>query len=308
MAILLGTPTSTAVVTQAASEWRSTQPKLTGWDGSEFDLSSVAGGVLLMRGGFRGWNMPPIERRSTVSPSVAGSRWRGYRVAEREVFLPLYVFHHGGSQAWTELDSALWRIFNPGKTLTLSFTRADGSTRTLRCRYADDGDPSYDMAPSQVGWMRYGVTCVAEDPFWKGEQEPRTFFDGADDDFYNSGAAPPYRISPANKMATANIDNAGDEPAWPVWTVRGPFTTVSVGIGNRLVTVTANVAAGQSRTIDTSPAAQFLVDQAGVERNGELTAINFAPVPAGTSVPLSVSMVGTGSVDVSLQPLFWRAW
>jgi hypothetical protein len=307
MTVLLAAPTATPEVERAQSEWVGLRPTWTGWDGSKWDFASIQGGVMLLRGGVRGWSMPPVEHKTSQSPAVAGSMWRGYRVAEREVFWPLYVWRRDGSQAWIEHDRAFWRTMHPGKTGVWSVTHPDGTVRSLACRFASDNDAAYDRAPSHVGWMKYGITLVAEQPFWTGLPITRTFSTSAASDFFGAGA-PPFTISSGNTLASAAIDNPGDEAAWPVYTLRGPFTSASVGVAGRAVEVPFSMADGESLVIDTRPTAQTAITGVGLERTGDLGAVQFAPIPAGSSVPLTVSMVGTGSVEVSIQALYHRAW
>jgi hypothetical protein len=40
----------------------------------------------------------------------------------------------------------------------------------------------------------------------------------------------------------------------------------------------------------------------GADRSAELTAVDFAEIPPGEVVPLTITMSGTGSVDVSIVP------
>ena len=70
----------------------------TGGDGSSWDLTRRSDGVWLMPG-FRGLRMPPLDRFVSDSPSVDGSRWRGNRVLEREVFWPGAPRSVGGDAA-----------------------------------------------------------------------------------------------------------------------------------------------------------------------------------------------------------------
>ena len=282
----------------------------TGWDGSEWDLSGLGSGVSL-GSGVRGLTMPPVQRFSTDSPGVAGSRWRGFRTQEREVFWPLRVYHEAKSQEWIEYDRALWATMHPARTGVWTVTHPDGSSRSLTLRCVDDGSHAFDTDPALLGWARYAVTLVAEQPYWEGEPltrswktvDPKPFFGGV-----VGGKGPTFYISSGSTLGNATMDNPGDVDAWPVWTIYGPTSSVSVGVGGKLVTVPFAIADGDSLTIDTRPSAQTAFTAAGVEMTSQLSAFNFAPVPSGQSVPLSLSMVGNGVVQAALTPLHLRAW
>ncbi len=71
--------------------WAGLQVTWTGWDGSVWELSSSDSPVWLTPEGTRGLSMPPVDRYTSEAPAVAGSRWRGYRVAGRG---PGVVGHH----------------------------------------------------------------------------------------------------------------------------------------------------------------------------------------------------------------------
>lgn len=281
----------------------------TGWDGSVWDLLTYAdSGVLLMRG-VRGLGKPTHDRYSSQSPALAGSRWRGYRTTEREVFWPVAVYADTANSRWVATDRAFWRTMHPGRPGTWTITQPSGEVRSLVCRFVDDGAQVFDVDPLTAGWTAYGVTLVAdEQPFWSGQTITRTFRASAASDFYGGSGGPPFYISSASTLASAAITNPGDVEAYPVWTITGPTTSVSVGLAGNLVDVPFTLATGVSLVIDSRPTAQTAVDSLGVERTAELGSANFAAIPPGESVPLTLTMAGTGIVQVDLTPLYDRAW
>jgi hypothetical protein len=296
--------------------WSGLQVTWSGGDGSVWELSSATSPVWLSRGGTRGLSMPKVDRYTSESPAVAGSRWRGRRVAERSVFWPLLVYGgRPGEREWVEVDSAFWASLHPDLVGEWSISQRDGTTRRLRCRYDDDGEQSYDLDPTVQGWAAYGVSLVAEDPFWRGSAIVRTFDTAAAQPFYGGdsggGLGPPLYVSSNTSAATASIDNPGDEPAWPVWTAWGPFTSVSLSVAGRTVSLPITLMTGKSVTVDTRPDRLTAVDSDGNDRVGDLGAIAFAPVPRGTSVPLGISVPGSSgatSVEVRIEPAYHRAW
>lgn len=369
------------------SEWMGLRPTWTGWDGSVFDLANRDGGVLLKRTGTRGLSMPPRQRYKSDSPGVNGARYRGGRFLERDVFWPLSVSDGESSQRWVARDRAFWRTMHPDRPGVWRVTHPDGTSRSLVCRFVDDGNASFGPAPMSIGWARYGISLVAEQPFWEGAPITRTFQSTPPQDFYGppsvaattqvvgdtltvaahgfrlglpvrvvsitttagltagttyfvagtvtadtfqlaataggavidltgadgtavvkQAAGPPFTIMSGSNLASAAIDNPGDEPAFPAWTLAGPFTSASVGVGPSQIVVPFAMAAGESLVIDPRPSAQTAITGAGVDRTGDLGAVAFAPVEPGIPRPLSLSMVGAGSVTATLLPLYWRAW
>lgn len=281
-----------------------------GWNGRLFDLSNGSEGLAL-RPGVRGLNAPEWDRYRTESPGTAGSRYRGSRGQEREVFWPLAIYSNENSEAWAEWDRAFWATMSPRQTGRWHVTR-DGKTRSLSCRFVSDGGHAFDIDPGLVGWASYGITLVAEQPFWEGTPvEPTFSTNGPGTNFFGASAGPPFNISPSNTISTATIDNDGDEPAWPVWTLTGPFATASVGVNGRSISVPFALLAGEKLVIDSSPKAQTAIHTSATgvvtSRTGLITP-NFAEVPAGKEVPLAVTLDGLGSFKANITPLYWRAW
>lgn len=291
------------------SAWGRLKVTWTGWDGTVWDLSHPFGesGVFLTKGGTRGLHMPPVQRYSDSSPGAQGSHWRGFRAEERDVFWPLYLYSEVGSEHWVAVDRAFWATMRPDKTGVWSVTTPGGGTRTLRCRWVG-GDDSSTHDPTHYGWAVYGVNLVAEQPYWEGKPDRRTWKTANGVDFFNAAAAPPFRISPGSTLASARMRNPGDVEAYPVWTVTGPTTSVEVGVGGRIIEVPIELGEGETLTIDTRPTEQYAWDQSGADRTSDLGAVDFAPIEPGASVELSLDMVGTGSVSAEITPLYYRAW
>lgn len=315
----------TTVAAPAAVSLQDNWPGLAGMtyqaDGDDFlwDLLGDSG-VLLMADGCRGLAMPPVDRYTDESPAVDGSRWRGMRVKEREAFWPLFVYHDGSSQEWVEHDRAFWQSLEPDRVGTWTVTHPDGKTvRRLRVRFTDDGDPAFDIDPARAGWAVYGVRMVAEEPYWLGAPMRKQWTSATMVDFFNdSSKAPPFRISSGAAIGSATMSNPGRVPAWPTWTIDGPTTSVDLGLSDQLIEVPFTIPSGQSLVVDTDPTAQtaMLYSAPGgvidfgsaVERTGDLGATNFAPIPKGTAVELSLAMVGTGAVAAEITPRYYRAW
>lgn len=319
--VFLAAPTRVDLPSIAA-QWTSSEHWWTCGDDT-WDLSSGDSGVFLMPG-VRGLNMPPINRYTQKSASVAGSRWRGSVTEEREAFWPLFIHSDGGSQAWLDHNRRFWNTMRPDKTGVWTVKQPGsedvaGESRSLTLRYSDDGSQTYDVAPELFGWMEYGITLVAEQPYWVGDVIGQVFGPPPGSvDFFGGSAhvGPPFNIRSASSMANASIENPGDVEAPPVWTLYGPFTTATVGVGARLITVPFTVADGEWVRIDTTPTdrrAMFgsgdVLPGKGVNRNRDLTSSSNlrGNVPPAASAQLSVNMAGTGRVEVEIQPRYYQA-
>ena len=336
MSILLSTPEPTRPVTPPAPvvwpeitpyDYSAHFPGLdsilwTGWNGDTWELwcrrPHVARTGIALGRGLRGLDFPDVETWSSDSPALDGSQYAGYRVASREVFLNLRVFAHTSSQDWIEWDRRFQRSFLPAQPGVrgpgrLTVVGPDGSSRFLECYPQHDGSHSFEVDPSVRGYAQYGRTLLAHRPFWTtGPQTTSSFTQGGATGFFGGQvgkAGAPFVIGGGATLGAAVINNPGDEPAWPVWKLIGPFTQVRIGTPERMTTLTVNVAAGEWLEVDTDPLAQSITDHTGQPRfPSAVTGAPFVPIPPGQNVPLVAELTGDGRIEVTLAPLYHRAW
>jgi hypothetical protein len=211
------------------------------------------------------------------------------------------------SDEWLERDRAFWASLQPGVHGTWTVATPNSGSRSLACRFVDDGQHAFEVDPVLQGWASYGVSLVADDPFWRGSPVRRTWAQSAETDFYGGGTAPVFNISSGSQLGSATMSNPGSVEAWPVWTIRGPLTSVTVGVDGRTVAWNVALVEGDILVIDTDPTVQSAWLN-GVDVTDQLGSADFAPIPAGLERPLSLSMAGTGSVEAAITPRFYRAW
>lgn len=271
----------------------------TGWDGSDWELygpGALNSGVVLGRR-LRGLHFAEMDEWSQESPAVDGASYLGYRIKPREVFLHLRVYRHTSSAEWIDYDRQFWRsmlpaspgVRGPGR---LTVTAPDGQSRTLELYPSHRGDYEYDIDPSKRGWCGYGQYLTAYRPFWVGETvRGGVFTEGGSTGFFGGAvgsAGPPFVIGSSAVFGSAAIDNPGDEPAWPVWTLTGPFTAASIGVPGQLSELTMSLAAGETVIIDTDPLAQTVTDGAGAPRiPTQIGGAPFASIPPAGPSPWS---------------------
>lgn len=280
----------------------------TGWDGSVWELTKPQAGVFMTGTGVEGLGMPTHQAWISESPAVHGQSYRGHVVEPRPVFWPIYLYSDAGSKEWLELDRAFWRSLQPGKHGQWSVTTPGGGKRSLSCRFVDDGQHVVQHDPMMRGWALYGVSLIADNPFWTGEPVRRTWAQSTASDFYGGPAkAPVFHISSGSQLSTATMTNEGDLEAWPVWTIKGPLTSVTVGVDGATIQWNAALTVTDILVIDTDPTIQSAWLN-GVDVTDQLGTADFAPIPAGLELPLSLTMAGTGSVEAAITPRHYRAW
>jgi hypothetical protein len=232
-------------------------------------------------------------------------------------FWPIHLYADEGSDAFSVIDSDFWQTLYPGRFGTWRVTTARSGTRELVLRGAGNGKHVYPRDPHVFGWAKYGVSLIADDPFWRAAQPVvKEFSSEVPQNFYGGGpvgvaspGAPPFVVSKGNTLAGAEIDNPGDIDAWPVWRVSAAteLTDIRLGVSGRELVFPGPVPVGSVLTIDTDPLdQQAFLD--GVNVTEQITGWGFAPIPWGGRAPLSLSMTGAGTVQASIHPRYFRAW
>lgn len=276
----------------------------TGANGLTFDLLGKSGMTLVMED-VKGLLGPQVQLRTTATPARGGSRLRDVTVGDRDVFWPLLIWTDAGSIAWTELNDAFLSTLDPERAGVWEVTRVTGERRRLNVYLTDDGQ-ALSRDPVTAGWAKYPITGTACDPWWYGEEQYRRFKQA---DASGTLAGPGRPIGSRATVDSAEIDNPGDVPSFPRWVISGPTTSVTVGVTIdgvvRSITVPFTLTEGQQVTIDTD--SHSVRDQAGVSRRAELSSAFFVPIPPGMSIPLTMSMTGTGLVECFLPTRYRRA-
>lgn len=308
----------------AESLWVGTEMIWTGHDGSIWNLTDPAGGVVLLRQGVEGLHMPQFTQWVRKGPAVPGQTFTGAIAEPRSVVLPLAVYTDSSSQAWINRDRAFWKSMHPRRygTLTVS-PGGTGSRRSLKLRLVPDAH-AYDADPAYACWSDYVAVLVADQPLWTGETIRRAWGPPATQEFYEQTGPHLVNIMTGHNTSNASISNDGDEDAWPRWTVIGPVTAAHMGVGDQVVEVPFPVPAGKAVVVDEDPRVRTAIEydyvpptlfadailHNPVDRTEDLTgAIDWARIPAlGGEIPVNVEVTGSGLIQIELTPLHWRAW
>lgn len=285
-----------------------------GWDGTNWSLSDEESGLVLMRG-VRGLAGISMEHHRDDHESRSGSRWRDSRTLNREIFLPIHLYSDGSSDDWVKHNRAFWKTMRKGKQGWLHVIHPDGEHRRIRARYEKGGEEAFEIDPAFFGWGTYGVYLTAEQPYWESASPVGDTWRSPEPvHFFGAGAAPgfgpPFGVSDEKSVTTASITNPGDEEAWGKWIYRGPATSASVGVDGEIVPIPLALSAGETITVDMDPDQQTAIKRTalGVETDvtDQLGSFDFAPIPPGESVPLTITLVGSGggSIELQLTPLW----
>ena len=275
----------------------------TGFDGSVWDLSATDG-PMVMAPGVKGLHMPPFNVFQSSTPLVPGVELTGYEIPARSVYWPINFY----SESVDEWQATYAGFFNSIHPVEPGVWRVgeDDDARELPLTGVFDGSLAFQNDPFVLGWALIGVELFAPRPLWRGQAKRVPFTLGTGTAFIGESGGPPFHIEKATSFARAQIENVGDEPAYITWTLQGPLTDVTVGVGGALVDV-PDIADGDVLVIDTDPASQYATLN-GADFNESLGFQVFAPVPGNSKSGLSIAAAGTGTVEAALVPLFWRAF
>lgn len=291
---------------------------LEGWDGSNWALHDDTSGLTLMRG-VRGLAGITLENHRDAHASIPGSRWRDFRATDREIFLPIHLFHDGDSYEWVKHNRDFVRLFRGGKTVWLHIVHPDGTHRKIEAHYENGLEEALEIDPAFYGWASYGIYLNAEQPYWQAAEpitrvfktpEPVFFFGGQPVATGVETGVPPLGITDERTLTNSTITNEGDTDVRPVIRIYNS-TTASVGVGNQVVTVPFAVSSGYVLTIDCNPQHQTAILTSlgpvatSVDKTKDLGTFGFPKIPPGANLPLVTDVTGVGSrIEIDITPLY----
>lgn len=240
----------------------------TGANGVTVLLSDEQAGCIVMPGA-RGLGMPAYQHYVQESGGLDGDVWQGARALTREVFLPIYVFGEDRAESMRrrrQLAAAMDpQEVNGGGEGVLELADADGTRRTLVCRYVEgmEGDEEPDAAG--MYWAKLGILLHASQPFWERTPVRRSWRVEVTEELWLP--IPPLRVRASDVIGEGmQISNPGSARSWPVWTITGPVAagTVmrSVTLGRELE-LDRELAAEEWVRIDTRPRRKSVRDHTG---------------------------------------------
>ena len=280
-------------------------------NGTVWDLVNVP--VALMNSGVQGFGMPTAFDTVRQTALVHGQTFQSWRLEPRNLFMPV-TFRDDAELDVNGIQRSFWDGLAIGEYGTITVTDSNGAVRSIQARFVSDGDIAFTMDPEAVTnkFRPYGISLIADDPWWRGPEESFTFGlgpEGSATFFGNGSSATPFYIIKSTGGADSTLTNNGDQEAWITWTIQGPMTSFDLEIGGHHIAGDITVVSGDTLTIETSPLNQiaYLSDGTKVTRN--LTAADFAALPAtGAPVNVGIDVVGTGNITAAFSPVYWRAF
>ncbi|MFJ2110629.1 phage distal tail protein [Streptomyces sp. NPDC087850] len=241
------------------------QPQYPGWPMRTPEMPTVSftdpgGRVTMLTDWERGWvlqpgakglDMPSYAFAQDESPGIDGYEVRQVRAQGKAIALPIAFWANDSRAAYKARRRAFIRSLNPKRGQgTLTLTEPDGAVRTIGVRYQDgmEGDESLDAAGAR--WCMTVLMFAAPSPYWLGGEVTTEWRNAASGTFL---PLLPVVVGDSQVLGATTVENDGDDQAFPVWTIRGPATSITltnVTTGQTLV-LTRTITGADTIVIDT---------------------------------------------------------
>ncbi|MBF9135330.1 phage tail family protein [Plantactinospora sp. S1510] len=258
--------------------------------------------------GIAGWGAAPI---TIVTDPLArgGVEVRHIRTEPRRITWPLNVYGATHTQflaRYRNLMRAFTQTSRFRRPGVLTVRRPTGQARSIEGYYED----GFGGEGGENAWHANPVlTLFCPDGYWRDTVVERVTR------AYGSETATPYldpyiTVSSSQVLGQTTITNSGDVDTWPVWTITGPTTAVTA-TSNTLDaswTITFNLDAGETITVDTGSVRPTIRGPAGENLSGALDwpdAVLWPLVPGANDVGLLMEGAGEGSV---IELAFYRRY
>lgn len=275
-------------------------------DGTSHVLDGTAG-VKVLRG-VEGRGMPPVETITDEIAGLDGSRPRLSRLTDREAVLPVLVKGDVRQRLRT-----LASLFDPRRGNGRLRATIDGIERELVCRY-DEG-MELDESDGTGAWQRAVLVFVAHDPMWLDVDPSVELVDVEASAFLSSGPTDPWfgwQLVASDAVGGFNVDNDGDDLAWPQWTIQGPglglLRLTNDVSGEKIEIADVNLTAGQKILIDTRPGHKTVVGPDGVNLWPDLSDDSVLwPIERGSQT-VTVTLEGAEAGETNVRLSWVRRW
>ncbi|KOX32933.1 tail component family protein [Streptomyces sp. NRRL F-4707] len=180
----------------------------------------------LLQPGAKGLDMPDYQVATDESPGIDGYEVRDVRAQGKTITLPIAFWANDSRQAYKERRRKLINSLNPKRGVgTLTLTEPDGATRSIGAYYTGglEGDESLDAAGER--WCINALTFGVPSPYWTGTEVTHSFSAGSSAEFF---PILPVQVGDSQVLGEVTVDNVGDDVAYPVWTIKGPATSITL--------------------------------------------------------------------------------
>lgn len=222
----------------------------------------------LLKQGVTGIGIAPTEHELSAVSSGHGSLLRHTRLTDREVFLPVFVYGDTYEQVDKRRDT-LFSLLDPVKgpvRVSIQSRTRNSDVRWVDAVYSDglDGDYGEDF---RGYYQHFGVTLKVPSAFWSSDPVSRLFQikPGVKPFISKTSSFFPVILSSSSVAGVFEIRVDGDKPVWPVFTVTGPGTDLTIEASGKRIRFEGDVAIGRRITFDAAAGDVYDKDNADGE-------------------------------------------
>ena len=248
--------------------------------------------------GFSGLGIPTTD--VVISNSAGdGGTWRSTRRGVRTLDLPITVVDADRATVEAKLRRLATALSDRVTAPKLLATYSDGTSYDLEVHYTGGAETTFGEDAGDT-YCRWVITVQAPDPYWTSREA--VTFSLAASTATRGLLAPPAGtqnalgrliVQSSQVLGSFVVDNIGEVDAYPVWTLEGTASSVTITKGGVGFTYTEAMTSGSKIIIDTKNAT--VRDTAGTNKYANLsTAPKLFALPSGQST-LSITAVGSDS-------------
>ena len=237
---------------------------------SVIDLTDQSAGFSVLANGTRGLRSPGYSFATEDYAGMDGSVVQSVRATANTPTIGL-LLEAASADEFAGRAQGLIRAMRPkAGPGTLTVARSDGTSRSLACFVTEglEGDEAVDVTLPGA-WWKLLLKFYAPDPWWYGDAVDFPFLLGPPPAFFPIF---PLRFAPSEIAGSIPVENVGDEDAYPVWSVTGPGSglTLTNNTTGKSISLSTTLVAGETLTIDTRPFFQSVVKGDGTNLFGDL--------------------------------------
>ncbi|WP_443095026.1 phage distal tail protein [Rothia koreensis] len=269
--------------------------------------SDVTDDGYILKQGVTGLGIAPVEHELSSIPSGHGALLRHTRLTERELFFPVFVYGDSYEQVDKRRD-ALFSLVDPVKgpvRVSVQSRTRNSDVRWVDAVYSEglDGDYGTDFGGC---YQHIGLTLKVPSAFWSADPVSRLFQikPGVKPFISKSSEFFPVILSSSSVAGVFAIRVDGDKPVWPIFTVTGPGSDLTIEANGKRIKYEGDIKVGRRITFDT--AAGDVYDKNNP--NGELwnrvsLDTDFFQLEPGVN---QVKVTFTGATEASLLELTYK--
>ncbi|WP_030431957.1 phage distal tail protein [Allokutzneria albata] len=244
---------------------------------------------------------PPVLVEEGV-PEQPGARHREARHGVREFSLPLWI-EDSSPAALRARMRALVAAMDPVRGEgTIRITTPIGDQREIYCRVSAGLEMDETLGRTSGPTLQRCVPMFrAVDPYWYDTTDTIDTFSSADTATFFPIF--PLRLASSSVFVEATIINSGDVETWPVWTITGPGSAITLRnlTTGYALTLTTTLAVGEHLVIDTRPGRKSVLKNDGTNLFTALSsASSLWPLARGSN-SVRLEMSSTVALVSSLQ-------